>query len=170
MANRNLDGLLVGVVTTLALLSCSGRSSVVPNSPGNAAPTPAAEVAGSWDVVIQTLSDTGPRFCIHQPSVGSRDRAVYTLSGQGDSIVLQPLNSIDEEIFNAKIDGLKFSGANAPVDSGTSTCAHYRYVSTIAGTFSPNHSSFTANVTWSFTLDSGEAETITFSWLGTRQG
>jgi hypothetical protein len=139
----------------------------VDNSPS--APAPVLP-QGTWSVTIQTLSDSGPSFCIHQPAVGSTFRVNYGLGWSDDTVMFVPPNPIDWDSFTAKISGdLNFTGTNPPTGSGMGMCAHYVQASSITGSFSPDRKSFTATVTWSFTLDSGQTNTITFSWAGTRQ-
>lgn len=166
--------LLLANVGLLAA-ACSGSPQIAAPTPkptptSTAPAPPVTSTSGSWIITLTTLSDTGPTFCIHQPSVGSTFSTDYQLVFGGDTVEFVPPDPIDWDSFTAKVDGLNFSGANPPVGSGTGMCAHYLQASTIAGTFSPDHSSFTARVTWSFTLDSGEVETIAFSWTGTRRG
>jgi hypothetical protein len=141
-----------------------------PTPPPGGGPTYQPTNPGTWSVTIQTLSDSGPSFCIHQPAIGSTFQSSYLLYWSDDTVMFVPPDPIDWDSFTAKVSGgLNFTGANPPTGSGKGMCAHYVQASSITGSFAPDRKSFTATVTWSFTLDSGQTETITFSWAGTRQ-
>jgi hypothetical protein len=122
-------------------------------------------------VTIQTLSDSGPSFCIHQPAVGSTFRGTYGLVFAGDTVEFVPPDPVDWDSFTAKVTASNFAGSNAPAAFGPNNgmCASYVQSSSIGGTFSSDRTSFTATVTWSFRLDSGQTETLTFAWSGTKQ-
>jgi hypothetical protein len=165
--------ILLGIVGLLAV-ACTGTPQVTAPTPvptTSAAPIPPAPASlpsDSWNVTIQTLSDSGPSFCIYQPSVGSTFHGNYQLVWNGDTVMFVPPDPFDWDWFTAKVSGLNFAASTGPYGSGSGMCAHYIQASTLSGSFSPDYSSFTATVRWSFTLDSGQIETITFSWVGTR--
>jgi hypothetical protein len=166
-----MSGRFLIVAVGLFAVACSGSPQVVVPSPTPS--TPAAQAptsSGSWRVTIQTISDAGTSFCIHQPSVGSTFHADYQLVWNGDTVMFVPPDPIDWDSFTANVSGLHFVAATPPTGSGVGMCTHYVQASSLIGSFSDDYVSFTATATWSFTLDSGQVETITFSWVGTRRG
>jgi hypothetical protein len=153
---RKCVAFTIAVALAFAAWACSGGSSSTGStSPSNIATnTTPVLPQGTWSVTIQTLSDSGPSFCIHQPAIGSTFRANYALGWSDDTVMFVPPDPIDWNSFTAKVSGdLNFTGANPPTGSGMGMCAHYVQASNITGSFSPDRKSFTATVTWSFTLD-----------------
>ena len=64
----------------LLAAACSGSPQIAAPTPKPTPTAPAPPVtSGSWSVTITTLSDTGPSFCMHQPTVGSTFRVDYQL-------------------------------------------------------------------------------------------
>ena len=114
--------LLLANVGLLAA-ACSGSPQIAAPTPkptptSTAPAPPVTSTSGSWIITLTTLSDTGPTFCIHQPSVGSTFSTDYQLVFGGDTVEFVPPDPIDWDSFTAKVDGLNFSGANPPVGSG----------------------------------------------------
>jgi len=165
---------VVGVIGFLAA-GCGSPAVTAPTPRATpsvvAAPPAPAAVPGAWNITMQTLSDSGPSFCINQPTVGLTFHATYGLVFGGEAVEFVPPNPIDWDSFTAKISGVNFAGSNAPVAFGpyNGMCATYAQSSSISGIFSSDRTSFTATVTWSFRLDSGQTETLTFAWSGTKQ-
>jgi hypothetical protein len=165
--------LLLGAVAA-CVCACSAAPilSPTPNTtaPPNTPRVPSAPSAG-WAVAVQTVGNTGPDFCIWTAAVGTTFTGDYTVTWNGSTVLFRPLDWVDWESYTAKVDGVRFDATNPPTEFGPSNgmCAHYLYASSLSGSFAPDNNSFTATETWSFTLDSGQVKTVTFSWVGIRR-
>ncbi len=148
------------------VVSPSASSTATPNT----SPVPSSSISG-WKVVVQTIGNTGPDFCIFTARVGMTFTGDYTVTSNGTRVSLTPADPVDWESYTGMFDGMHFDATNLPVEFGPNMgmCAHYLQASRISGTFAPDNNSFTATETWSFTLDSGLLKTVTFSWVGTRR-
>lgn len=170
--------LVAAVATCLGACSAAPIVSPTPNttslpsttSPTNTAPVP-SESSGGWTVAAQTIGNTGPDFCIWTASVGMTFTGDYAVTWNGSTVSFLPRDWVDWESYTAKLDGARFDATNPTFESGPTNgmCAHYRYASSLSGSFAPDNNSFTATETWSYTLDSGQVKTVTFSWVGTRR-
>lgn len=161
---RSERGLALLAVAALCLHGCTDSSPTEPNSsssmPSN--PTPAPVAAGTWNLTA-TVSAASGSFCIHLPAVGSTSQTTFTLSKNGDSLSFLMADPFDWEPYTAKLAGLNFT-ASAAVDSGMGMCSQYRQVQSLTGNFSADGNQLTATETWTFTLDTGEMVTRTFTW------
>ena len=156
---------------TLGVLAfgCSSTDIVAPSAAvAPAAPSPTTP-SGAWSVTIQTIRDDGPDFCIRLPAVGSVFKADYGVEFSGETVSLMGPDPIDWSSYTATLNGLSFAAVILPWESGGGMCTHYVQREAITGTFSADKSSFSATETWSFTVDSGQVKTITFSWTGARK-
>jgi hypothetical protein len=118
---------------------------------------------------METVSDTGPSFCLQLPRIGSRFRSDYQLAQTADTLSFIPPDPVDWPSYTARVKDLNFDAANPSRGSIMGMCAHYVEASTLTGSFTPDYTSFNATETTSWTLDSGEVKTISFSWVGTRR-
>jgi hypothetical protein len=164
----------VWLLATLAAFTaaCSQPSHTLwPTLNQGAVPSTPSSVTSrsAWTVTVQAIADEGPDFCIHLPAVGSTGEVVYLLVESGDVIEFVPSDSLDSASYTATRNGRAFAATNKPVGSGGGMCTHYLHASELSGTFSADDKSFTATETESFTLDSGQVKTITYSWLGVAQ-
>src|SRR5262245_6801075 len=167
---------LVLLLATIAVWvgACSAAPILSPTptttSPPNSAALPSAS-SGGWTVTAETIGNTGPDFCIWTAAVGMTFTGDYAVTWNGSTVSFLASDWVDWESYTAKLDGARFDATNPPFESGPSNgmCAHYLYASSLSGSFAPDNNSFTATETWSFTLDSGQVKTVTFSWVGTRR-
>ena len=155
----------------IASCACGASSQVVaptPNLTLMPGTTPTLS-SSTWDVTIQTAAVKGPDFCIFTPSVGAVFRGTYQLAWYGNSVSFTPPEPIDWDSFTATLSGSNFAAANAAVDSGSGMCAHYLQASNLTGSFSTDNNAFEAIENLTYTLDSGQVKTVTFSWSGRRR-
>src|ERR1043166_745979 len=163
--------LLAPIALTMAFhAACASPQPATPSPVNPSTSTGGPSAVGSlWDVTVQTTAVSGPAFCIFTPSVGSTFRADYTVVSSGSAVSFSGPDPIDWDSFTGSLDGRTFSAKNPAVGSGVGMCAHYLQASTLSGSFSLDNHSFTAVETLSYTLDSGQLRTITFSWSGTHR-
>ncbi|HSB63087.1 MAG TPA: hypothetical protein VLJ18_02930 [Thermoanaerobaculia bacterium] len=166
-SKKNVSSRILPALAAMALLlaGCNDSSPTEPKLAGVPTPTPASQ--GIWSLAAQVTAATGG-FCVYLPTVGSVLRTTFVVHRSGSSVSFLMADPMDWTSYTATSNGANFTASIAAFDSGSSMCTHYRQMQSLSGSFSEDGNHLSATEVWSFTLDSGEVVTRTFSWSANR--
>ena len=182
---RTLTG-IVAVLLIQLLTACDRASPVAPAppppSPSPPAPTgPPAANGEKWNLMTALTSITGPKECVaagtYDPTIDV-SHSLLTIERSGDSMHLiasSIRNPADAYEYTASVVGADFSGSGTTIPSGYFTCGQsgkdyiYRGEDHLAGRFSADGQTLTADEELVFQLTSGKVVTYDFAWTATRQ-
>ena len=182
---RTLTG-IVAVLLIQLLTACDRASPVAPSPPppppSPPAPTsPPAANGEKWDLMTALTSITGPKECVaagtYDPTIDV-SHSLLTIERSGDSMHLiasSIRNPADAYEYTATVAGADFSGSGTTISSGYFTCGQsgrdyvYRGEDHLAGRFSADGNTLTADQELVFQLTSGNLITYDFAWTATRQ-
>ena len=159
-------GLAVMAVAASLLVGCNDSSPTEPKVV--AAPTPAPPVVSIWDNTVQRI--TAYDNCLGGNGGGTVGQAFQTqfeLRKTGDSVVFYP-TYIEYSAYTGTVNGGNFIATSPAEDGGLSPCGHNRLTGSLSGRFSEDGNHLTATEVMSYTFDSGQVSTITYSWSASR--
>jgi hypothetical protein len=179
---RTLTG-MVAVLLMQLLAACDNPSPVAPRPPASplAPAAPPAVNGEKWDLTTAITSIAGPKECV---AAGTYDPAIavshslLTIERSGDSMHLITSsipNPADAFEYTVIVAGTDFSGSGATMPSGYFSCGQsgrdyvYRGEDHLAGRFSADGKTLTADDELVFQLVSGNVITYHFAWTATRQ-
>ena len=180
---RTLTG-IVAVLLIQLLTACDRASPVAPAppppSPSPPAPTgPPAANGEKWNLMTALTSIAGPKECV---AVGTYDptidvsHSLLTIERSGDSMHLiasSLRNPADAYEYTATMAGADFSGGATTISPGYFVCGQsrvdYRGDDHLAGRFSADEKTLTADEELVFQLTSGNVIAYHFAWTATRQ-
>ena len=184
---RTLTG-IVAVLLIQLLAACNSPSPVAPGPPASplapAPPAPPAINGEKWDLTTAIASIAGPRECVaagaYDPTIDV-SHSLLTIERSGDSMHLITSsipNPADAYEYTVIVAGTNFSGSGATIPSeylGYFTCGQSgrdyvgRGEARLAGRFSADGKTLTADQELVFLLMSGNVITYHFAWTATRQ-
>jgi hypothetical protein len=176
---------IVAVLLILLLTACDKPSPVAPSSPPPSAPAPTGSPTlngEKWDLTTALTSIAGPKECVtagtYDPTIDV-SHSLLTIERSGDSMHLVTtslLSPADTYEYTATVSGADFSGKTIlSGDLGYVICRQSGrdYVSRgedhLAGRFSADGRTLTADDELVLQLTSGNAVTYHFGWTATKQ-
>jgi len=180
---RTLTG-IVAVLLIQLLTACDRASPVAPTPPPPSPPAPTGPPAANgekWDLMTVLTSIAGPKECVaagtYDPTIDV-SHSLLTIERSGNSMHLitsSIRNPADTYEYTATVAGADFSGSGTTIPSGYFKCGQsgrddvYRGEDHLAGRFSADGKTLTADDELVFQLMSGKVVTYHFAWTAMRQ-
>lgn len=157
-------------VAVLLLAGCKDSPLTAPKLV--ATPTP----PDIWNNTVEGIAvTTGPDNCFGSDGggfVGQVHQTTFELRRTGDSVVFVPLGPDalnDAPTYTGTVNGTNFTAASPAWETTFQPCGHFRYTGSLSGRFSEDRTHLTATEVWTYTFDSGQVWTMTFSWSASRR-